>query len=66
MSAATELPGLTATALQVVAVVAGAPFIVGGMRQVRARLEGRAGRNAQDERGAGERSKKHSVFPQLS
>jgi hypothetical protein len=30
------------------------------------RLEGRAGRNAQDERGAGERSKKHSVFPQLS
>jgi formate hydrogenlyase subunit 4 len=43
MSAATELPGLTATALQVVAVVAGAPFIVGGMRQVRARLEGRAG-----------------------
>jgi formate hydrogenlyase subunit 4 len=31
------------TCLQVVAVVAGAPLVVGGMRQVRARLEGRAG-----------------------
>jgi formate hydrogenlyase subunit 4 len=32
-----------ATALQVVAVLVGAPVVVGGMRQVRARLEGRAG-----------------------
>jgi formate hydrogenlyase subunit 4 len=32
-----------AAALQVVGVLAGAPFVVGGMRQVRARLEGRAG-----------------------
>ena len=32
-----------ATALQVLAVLAGAPLVVGGMRQVRARLEGRAG-----------------------
>jgi len=36
------LPVLAA-ALQVVAVLAGAPLVVGGMRQVRARLEGRAG-----------------------
>jgi formate hydrogenlyase subunit 4 len=36
------LAGL-ATTLQVVAVVLGAPVVVGGMRQVRARLEGRAG-----------------------
>jgi len=32
-----------AAALQVLAVLAGAPLVVGGMRQVRARLEGRAG-----------------------
>ncbi len=32
-----------AAALQVLTVLVGAPFIVGGMRQVRARLEGRAG-----------------------
>ena len=32
-----------AAALQVVGVLAGAPLVVGGMRQVRARLEGRAG-----------------------
>jgi formate hydrogenlyase subunit 4 len=32
-----------ATALQVIGVLAGAPVVVGGMRQVRARLEGRAG-----------------------
>jgi formate hydrogenlyase subunit 4 len=32
-----------ATAAQVLAVLAGAPLVVGGMRQVRARLEGRAG-----------------------
>ena len=32
-----------AAALQVLGVLAGAPFVVGGMRQVRARLEGRAG-----------------------
>ena len=32
-----------AAALQVVAVLVGAPLITGGMRQVRARLEGRAG-----------------------
>jgi formate hydrogenlyase subunit 4 len=32
-----------ATVLQVVAVLAGAPVVVGGMRQIRARLEGRAG-----------------------
>jgi formate hydrogenlyase subunit 4 len=42
MSATTGLAVL-ATALQVLAVVAGAPLVVGGMRQVRARLEGRAG-----------------------
>lgn len=34
---------LAATGLQVVAVVVGAPLLTGGMRQVRARLEGRAG-----------------------
>ena len=34
---------VVAAALQVVAVLFGAPFVVGGMRQVRARLEGRAG-----------------------
>jgi len=48
MSAATGLTELTglatlATGLQVLAVLAGAPLVVGGMRQVRARLEGRAG-----------------------
>ncbi|MDQ1535986.1 MAG: hypothetical protein QOE58_379 [Actinomycetota bacterium] len=32
-----------ATALQVLVVLVGAPVVVGGMRQVRARLEGRAG-----------------------
>jgi len=32
-----------ATALQILGVLAGAPLVVGGMRQVRARLEGRAG-----------------------
>ena len=35
--------GVFAAALQGVGVAAGAPFVVGGMRQVRARLEGRAG-----------------------
>jgi formate hydrogenlyase subunit 4 len=35
--------GLIATAAQAVVVVAGAPLLVGLMRQVRARLEGRAG-----------------------
>ena len=34
---------LIATAVQVVVVVAGAPLLIGVMRQVRARLEGRAG-----------------------
>jgi len=34
---------VAATGLQVIAVLVGAPFVVGGMRQVRARLEGRAG-----------------------
>jgi len=34
---------VVAATLQVVGVLAGAPLIVGGMRQVRARLEGRAG-----------------------
>ena len=34
---------VVAAALQVVCVLAGAPLVVGGMRQVRARLEGRAG-----------------------
>ena len=45
MSLATELdgPAILGTALQVLAVLAGAPLVVGGMRQVRARLEGRAG-----------------------
>jgi formate hydrogenlyase subunit 4 len=35
--------GGAAAALQVVGVLAGAPLVVGGMRQVRARLEGRTG-----------------------
>jgi formate hydrogenlyase subunit 4 len=35
--------GIAASALQVVGVLAGAPLLVGVMRQVRARLEGRAG-----------------------
>jgi formate hydrogenlyase subunit 4 len=34
---------LAATGLQVVGLLVGAPLVVGGMRQVRARLEGRAG-----------------------
>ena len=34
---------VAATGLQVIAILVGAPFVVGGMRQVRARLEGRAG-----------------------
>jgi formate hydrogenlyase subunit 4 len=34
---------IVATGLQVIAVLAGAPLIVGAMRQVRARLEGRGG-----------------------
>jgi formate hydrogenlyase subunit 4 len=34
---------VAATGLQIIAVIAGAPLVVGGMRQVRARLEGRAG-----------------------
>lgn len=34
---------VAATALQVVGLIAAAPFVVGAMRQVRARLEGRAG-----------------------
>jgi formate hydrogenlyase subunit 4 len=34
---------VTATALQIVELLAAAPFVVGAMRQVRARLEGRAG-----------------------
>ena len=34
---------VVAATLQVVGVLAGAPLVVGGMRQVRARLEGRAG-----------------------
>jgi formate hydrogenlyase subunit 4 len=36
-------PGLIATTAQVAVVLAGAPLLVGVMRQVRARLEGRAG-----------------------
>jgi formate hydrogenlyase subunit 4 len=34
---------IVATGVQVVAILAAAPLVVGGMRQVRARLEGRAG-----------------------
>ncbi len=34
---------VTATALQVLGLLAAAPFVVGAMRQVRAKLEGRAG-----------------------
>ena len=34
---------VVATGLQVAGVLAGAPLVIGGMRQVRARLEGRAG-----------------------
>lgn len=36
-------PGLAAAVLQPIAVVAGSPMLIGAMRQVRARLEGRAG-----------------------
>ena len=45
MSAISGMPvmSVVATLLQVVAVLVGAPLVVGGMRQVRARLEGRAG-----------------------
>jgi len=46
MSAVSEPMSATAglaTLLQVVAVLAGAPLVAGGMRQVRARLEGRVG-----------------------
>lgn len=39
----TEANAILATLLQVLAVLAGAPLVVGGMRQIRARLEGRAG-----------------------
>ncbi|MET7400107.1 NADH-quinone oxidoreductase subunit H [Dactylosporangium sp. NPDC005572] len=39
----TAMPALVATTAQVVVVVAGGPLLVGVMRQVRARLEGRAG-----------------------
>jgi formate hydrogenlyase subunit 4 len=39
----TTVMAYVATAAQVLAVLAGAPLVVGGMRQVRARLEGRAG-----------------------
>lgn len=35
--------GIVSSGLQVIGVLVGAPFVVGGMRQVRARLEGRAG-----------------------
>jgi formate hydrogenlyase subunit 4 len=37
------MSAVVATVLQVLFVLAGAPLVVGGMRQVRARLEGRAG-----------------------
>jgi formate hydrogenlyase subunit 4 len=39
----TGATAILATLLQVFAVLAGAPLVVGGMRQIRARLEGRAG-----------------------
>jgi len=39
----THATAILATLLQVLAVLAGAPLVVGGMRQIRARLEGRAG-----------------------
>lgn len=39
-------PGIAATALQVAVVAAGSPWLVGMMRQIRARLEGRAGAGA--------------------
>lgn len=38
-----DLIGVLSSGLQVAGVLVGAPFVVGGMRQVRARLEGRAG-----------------------
>ena len=38
-----SIMAVLAAVVQVVAVLVGAPFVVGGMRQVRARLEGRAG-----------------------
>jgi formate hydrogenlyase subunit 4 len=39
----TAATAILATLLQVLAVLGGAPLVVGGMRQIRARLEGRAG-----------------------
>jgi formate hydrogenlyase subunit 4 len=54
-----------ATLLQVLAVVIGAPFIVGGMRQVRARLEGRAGGGVgQPWRDLHKQLRKQQVTPQ--
>jgi formate hydrogenlyase subunit 4 len=43
MSGPAQVAAVAATAAQVVVVAAGAPLLVGVMRQVRARLEGRAG-----------------------
>jgi formate hydrogenlyase subunit 4 len=64
----TGLGSLTATigtAVQVLAVVAGAPVVVGGMRQVRARLEGRAGGGTlQPWRDLRKQLRKQQVTPQ--
>jgi formate hydrogenlyase subunit 4 len=43
MTGPSSVTATIGTVVQVLAVVAGAPVVVGGMRQVRARLEGRAG-----------------------
>jgi len=56
---------VVAAALQVVAVLAGAPLVVGGMRQVRARLEGRAGGGVgQPWRDLRKQLRKQQVTPQ--
>jgi formate hydrogenlyase subunit 4 len=53
------------TVVQVFAVVAGAPVVVGGMRQVRARLEGRAGGGTlQPWRDLRKQLRKQQVTPQ--
>lgn len=53
-----------AAGMQVVGVLAGSPFLVGGMRQVRARLEGRAGAGiGQPWRDLRKQLRKQSVNP---
>ncbi len=60
-----SLMSVVAIALQVLGVLALAPFVVGGMRQVRARLEGRAGGGVgQPWRDLRKQLRKQEVTPQ--